>query len=105
MAFGALVTRIFKLPKWVTPAICFNNTTSLPLLLVQSLDATGTLSRLVISDSDSTSDAIERAKSYFLVAAIVSNSLTTALAPKLMDDDEPNEDEDKDTDEANGENN
>ncbi|KAL9078244.1 MAG: hypothetical protein Q9157_002824 [Trypethelium eluteriae] len=71
------------MPHWVTPAIAFNNTTSLPLLLVQSLDATGILSSL-ISSSDSTSDAIQRAKSYFLVNAMIGNSLTFAIGPALL---------------------
>ena len=94
--------KLFNFPKWITPAICFNNTTSLPLLLIQSLDATGILSRLVISESDTTKEAIDRAKSYFLVCAILSNSLTFALGPRLMyDEDGPEgkEKEDKEQDE------
>src|SRR4051794_14557185 len=35
LCIGTVATRFFKLPTWVTPAICFNNTTSLPLLLIQ----------------------------------------------------------------------
>lgn len=73
-------TKLFKLPSWVTPAFAFNNTTSLPLLLVQSLDAAGILSSL-----DSSSDVVDRAKSYFLVNAMISNSLTFALGPKFLD--------------------
>ncbi len=84
MGIGLLGVKLLKLPKWVTPAVCFNNTTSLPLLLVQALDATGILSSLV-TDDESTSDAIQRAKSYFLVCAIVGNSMTFALGPRLMD--------------------
>ncbi|KAF7509848.1 hypothetical protein GJ744_007359 [Endocarpon pusillum] len=84
MAIGLLGVRIFKLPQWVTPAICFNNTTSLPLLLIQALDATGILSSLVIG-GESTAEAIKRATSYFLVCAIVGNSMTFALGPRLMD--------------------
>ena len=84
MGIGLLGVKILKLPQWVTPAISFNNTTSLPLLLIQALDATGILSSLVIRD-ESTSDAIQRATSYFLVCAIVGNSMTFALGPRLMD--------------------
>jgi predicted permease len=73
-------TKLFKLPSWVTPAFAFNNTTSLPLLLVQSLDAAGILSSL-----DSSSDVVDRAKSYFLVNAMISNSFTFALGPKFLD--------------------
>jgi hypothetical protein len=74
MLLGMAITRIFKTPSWVTPAIAFNNTTSLPLLLVQSLAATKLLDTL-----DSSGDAVARAKSYFLVNAMVGNSLTFAL--------------------------
>jgi len=84
MAIGLLGVKILKLPHWVTPAICFNNTTSLPLLLIQALDATGILSTLVV-DGESASKAIKRATSYFLVCAIVGNSMTFALGPRLMD--------------------
>lgn len=107
MAFGYGMTRLFKLPQWVTPAIAFNNTTSLPLLLVQSLDQAGILSSLLMSSSDTSSDAVARAKSYFLVNSIVGNSLTFAMGPKLLnsqnedapDEKEPEED---DADDANG---
>ena len=64
--------------------MCFNNTTSLPLLLIQSLESTGILDRLIITD-EKTADAIERAKSYFLVCAIVGNCLTFAIGPRLID--------------------
>ncbi|GAB7325127.1 hypothetical protein MBLNU13_g09210t1 [Cladosporium sp. NU13] len=80
LAIGVAATKLFNLPKWVTPAFAFNNTTSLPLLLVQSLDAAGILSGL-----DSSSDVVDRAKSYFLVNAMISNSLTFALGPKFLD--------------------
>lgn len=91
---GLACTRVFKMPSWVTPAIAFNNTTSLPLLLVQSLDATGILEGL-----DGSSDVVARAKSYFLVNAMVSNSLTFALGPKLLngqEEDAPNKPEKED---------
>lgn len=107
MLLGYVTTRFFKLPSWITPALCFNNTTSLPLLLVQSLDATGILTKLSMSDSDTSSEVVKRAKSYFLVCAIVGNSLTFALGPKLLDGeevpDQREEDEEGDeADEANG---
>ncbi|KAJ9668597.1 hypothetical protein H2201_001239 [Coniosporium apollinis] len=98
MLLGMTVTKIFKLPSWVTPAIAFNNTTSLPLLLVQSLQSTGILSSLLMGSSDNTSEAVDRAKSYFLVNAIVSNSLTFALGPKLLngqEEDSPQKQEEK----------
>ncbi|KAL9038744.1 MAG: hypothetical protein Q9180_002946 [Flavoplaca navasiana] len=85
MLLGAILTKLLTLPAWVTPALSFNNTTSLPLLLVQSLASTGILEALLMSDTDTTSAALDRAKSYFLVGAIVSNSLTFSLGPRLLD--------------------
>ena len=76
---GQALTRRFRLPSWVTPAIAFNNTTSLPLLLVQSFEVTGVLKTL-----DPSPDAIERIKSYFLVNSMITNSLTFALGPNLL---------------------
>src|SRR5690242_19773747 len=74
MAIGMAAVKLFKLPQWVIPAVAFNNTTSLPLLLVQSMESTGILNTL-LRPHESPSDAIERAKSYFLVCAIVGNCL------------------------------
>ena len=88
MLLGYITTRVFKLPSWVTPAISFNNTTALPLLLIQSLSATGILDDLLASETDTRSAALNRAKSYFLVNAIIGDSLTFALGPKLLDGEE-----------------
>jgi auxin efflux carrier family protein len=41
-----------------------------------------------MGEGDSTSAAVSRAKSYFLVSAMVGNSLTFAIGPKLLDDEE-----------------
>lgn len=102
MGVGYVATKIFKFPSWTTPAVCFNNTVSLPLVLIQALDATGILSRLVTSDDDSTSDAILRAKSYFLVCSMVGNSLTFALGPKLLDGEEAPDKEEEEQKKDNG---
>ncbi|KDN67504.1 putative membrane transporter [Colletotrichum sublineola] len=79
IGIGFLLTKVFGMPDWVIPAIAFNNTTSLPLLLVQSLDATG-----ILSSIDDSSGVVSKAKSYFLVNAMIGNSLTFALGPKLL---------------------
>jgi hypothetical protein len=82
----------------------FNNTTSYPLLLIQSLDDTGILSSLIVTD-EITRDAINRAKSYFLVFATVSSCLTFAIGPRLIDSEhapEPQDDKEQDDDEENG---
>ena len=88
MLLGWITTRFFKLPSWVTPAISFNNTTALPLLLIESLGTTGTLDSLLTSETDTVSSAVLRAKSYFLVNAMVGDGLTFALGPKLLDGEE-----------------
>jgi hypothetical protein len=81
---GIAAHLLFGMPDWITAAIMFNNTTSYPLLLIQSLDQTGILSSLVVAD-ETTRAAIERAKSYFLVFATVSSCLTFAVGPRLID--------------------
>lgn len=81
---GIFAHLVFGMPDWVTAALMFNNTTSYPLLLIQSLDATGILAGLTRGD-ETTRAMIERAKSYFLVFATVSSCLTFAVGPRLID--------------------
>lgn len=81
---GILAHLVFGMPDWITVAIMFNNTTSYPLLLIQSLEETSILNQLIPGDQ-TTHDAIERAKSYFLVFATVSSCLTFAVGPRLID--------------------
>ena len=93
---GIAAHLLFAMPDWITAAIMFNNTTSYPLLLIQSLDETGILTGLITTD-ESTRDAIERAKAYFLVFATVSSCMTFAIGPRLMDSEHaPEADDDKD---------
>lgn len=76
------------MPRWTIPAIAFNNTTSLPLLLIQSLETTGVLSPLV-GKGEQTSEAVTRARTYFLVSAVVSHALTFGIGgSELKGDDE-----------------
>lgn len=75
---------VCKMPDWVTVAVMFNNTTSYPLLLIGALAETGILSSLIVTD-ETTKDAIERAKSYFLVFSTISSCLTFAVGPRLID--------------------
>lgn len=81
---GILLRKTFKLPGWAVPALAFNNTTSMPLLLVQALGKTGILKTLLMGGDDSISDAVGRAKVYFLVNTTISNSITFALGPGLL---------------------
>jgi len=104
---GLFAHLVFGMPDWITAAIMFNNTTSYPLLLIQSLDETGILSSLVVAEGESTHDAIERAKSYFLVFSTVSSCLTFAVGPRLIDSEhapEPDDDKEEEDDEADEEN-
>ncbi|KAG0638281.1 membrane transport protein-domain-containing protein [Tuber brumale] len=93
IALGALGKKVMNLPDWIVPAVAFNNTTSLPLLLMQSLAATGILKSIAGGDQR---DAVERAKSYFLINSMVSNTLMFALGPKLMDNAESGSADDRD---------
>ncbi|KIH92867.1 hypothetical protein SPBR_09117 [Sporothrix brasiliensis 5110] len=78
---------LLGMPDWTTVAVMFNNTTSYPLLLIGALDQTGILQVLVDASGadETTREAIERAKSYFLVFSTVSSCLTFAVGPRLMD--------------------
>ncbi|CAI6334781.1 unnamed protein product [Periconia digitata] len=93
---GHIACRVFKFPPWVKLAVGFNNTTSLPLLLIESLKTAGILDSIVIG-GDTASAALDRAESYFLINAMVSNSLCFAVGPRVLL--RPN-DEDADDDES-----
>ncbi|KZT50396.1 hypothetical protein CALCODRAFT_404835, partial [Calocera cornea HHB12733] len=67
------------LPSWALAAVPFNNTTALPLLLIDALATTGIL-ELVTPDP---AGARGRATTYFLLNAMVNNVLTFAIAPRL----------------------
>ncbi|KIV78682.1 hypothetical protein PV11_06306 [Exophiala sideris] len=104
VGIGLLAVKLFKFPAYVTPALAFNNTTSLPLLLIESLEFTGILDNL-LTDGDTVSKAISRAESYFLVCALVSNSLVFALGPRLLAADKEPEQEDHDDEDDEAEQN
>ncbi|KAL3477701.1 hypothetical protein BJX99DRAFT_123572 [Aspergillus californicus] len=81
LARGA--SKLLGLPAWVTPACAFNNTTSLPLLLLQSLESVGSL-EMILSEGDSVSDAVARAQSYFLLCGVVSKTIGYIVGPKML---------------------
>lgn len=66
----------------------FNNTIAFPLLLLESLQSTGVLEALLWGPSDDSSTALDRAKSYFLVNSMVSDTLTFSVGPWLLGVDE-----------------
>ncbi|KAL2842420.1 auxin efflux carrier, partial [Aspergillus pseudoustus] len=80
---GHLASRLLKLPRWVIPACAFNNTTSLPLLLLQSLESVGSL-KMILQDGDSVSNAIARAQSYFLLCGVISKTIGYAVGPAML---------------------
>ena len=83
VGFGYLMVKSFGYPAWTTVALTFNNTTSLPLLLLKSLASTGVL-KSISGSNESTNAAVARAQSYFLVCATVGNCLTFVIGPRLM---------------------
>ncbi|KAL4867100.1 hypothetical protein BDV12DRAFT_124523 [Aspergillus spectabilis] len=94
-----LASKLLNLPAWVTPASAFNNTTSLPLLLLQSLESVGSL-KMILQDSDSVSGAIARAQSYFLLCGVISKTIGYAVGPTMLTSSENTEqDEDEHNDE------
>lgn len=71
----------------------FNNTTSLPLLLLQSLHSAGSLRPLAAGAADpdadndqATDDGLQRAQSYFLVFAVMTKTISYAVGPRLLRD-------------------
>ncbi|KAH8681353.1 auxin efflux carrier [Xylariales sp. PMI_506] len=81
---GIFAHLVLGMPDWTTAALMFNNSTSYPLLLVSALNETGILSSL-LRDGETTSEGVERANAYFLVFATISNCLTFAVGPRLVD--------------------
>lgn len=81
--------RLFRLPAWTVVATTFNSNTSMPLLLTQALATTGVIERLLASDSDTVSAAVNRAKSYFLANALCANVVMFAIGPMVLRESDP----------------
>lgn len=84
LLLSTMLRRFLKLPKWTVAASSFNSTTSMPLLLIKTLAATGLLEGLLKSESDTVSEAVKRSQSYFLANALYRNVLTFSLGPKIL---------------------
>ena len=99
--------RVLGMPDFVTPAILINNSTSYPLLLITALEDTGILESLIATD-ETAKQAVERAKAYLLVYSTISNCVTFAVGPRLIDsehaaeDDEENDKPGNDNDDRGG---
>ncbi|KIJ27587.1 hypothetical protein M422DRAFT_784807 [Sphaerobolus stellatus SS14] len=91
---GQICAKVFKLPSWTILAITFNNTTSLPLLLTKSLTSTSLLQSIAGGDVNA---AVQRAQSYFLINSMVSNAATFAIGPKIIRDDDIDEEDGEET--------
>ncbi|KAL2129129.1 hypothetical protein VTI74DRAFT_8191 [Chaetomium olivicolor] len=90
------------MPDYTSVAIFISNTTSYPLLLITALEETNILSSL-IDPGETTKDAIERAKSYFLVFSTISNILTFSVGARLIDSEDIPGEEDEEAGKADGE--
>ncbi|KAL4978904.1 hypothetical protein BDW66DRAFT_128984 [Aspergillus desertorum] len=88
-----LASKLLRLPDWVIPASAFNNTTSLPLLLLQSLEGVGSL-KMIVQDGESVSDAVARAQSYFLLCGVISKTVGYVVGPTMLTS-EQNESDDR----------
>lgn len=82
---GYALSRLLRLPQWVTPTVASNNTSSLPLLLLETLQSTGSL-RLITLPGQSQVDAVNRAQSYFLVCAVTTKTISYAIGPPMLRD-------------------
>jgi len=71
------------MPQYYVPMFIFNNVTSLPLLLISALAATGGLDPLVTGDRTLES-TLKIGRVYILINALVGNLARFALGPYLM---------------------
>lgn len=82
---GYVLSRLLRLPQWVTPTVASNNTSSLPLLLLETLRSTGSLN-LITLPGQTQDDALSRAQSYFLVCAVTTKTISYAIGPRMLRD-------------------
>ncbi|KAJ6584891.1 auxin efflux carrier [Mycena capillaripes] len=76
----ALLSRLAGMPQHYVPMFIFNNVTSLPLLLINALAATGGLDPLVTGDRTLDS-ALKIGRVYILINALVGNLARFAMGP------------------------
>lgn len=90
--FGVIGVKLFGFSEWLIPCMIFNNATSLPLLLLQSLGKIGTLKNLV-QDGDSMDEVLRRGKVYLLINALVANLVRFAVGPYMLNQAEEKSDQ------------
>ncbi|CED82263.1 Predicted membrane protein [Phaffia rhodozyma] len=88
LAISLTLSKLKVVPPHVVPAFIFNNVTSLPLLLIESLGSAGALKSLA-SGGDSSDEIVAKARVYFLINALVGNLTRFALGPALMSSSDP----------------
>ncbi|KAJ7784838.1 hypothetical protein DFH07DRAFT_483 [Mycena maculata] len=79
----ALASRLLGMLPHYVPLFVFNNVTSLPLLLIEALAATGALDPLVMPGK-TLDGALKNGRVYVLINALVGNLTRFALGPYLM---------------------
>ncbi|KAJ7780572.1 hypothetical protein DFH07DRAFT_1022329 [Mycena maculata] len=79
----ALGSRFLGMPPHYVPMFVFNNVTSLPLLLISALAATGGLDPLV-TPGKTLDSVLKTGRVYILINALVGNLTRFALGPYLM---------------------
>ncbi|GAA94402.1 uncharacterized protein L969DRAFT_96354 [Mixia osmundae IAM 14324] len=72
--FGYIGHRLIRLPGWAVAACGLCNANAMPLLLLQSLETTGLLDKLLWAD-ETTPQALKRGKSYVLLNSVVQQAL------------------------------
>lgn len=80
LCFSRAMAILFNLPAWTVATVTCNNTTSLPLFLVQSLDSTGVLDSI----SSGNKNIADKLRSYFLVFAVANNIFTFGAGEPAM---------------------
>ncbi|KAJ7044047.1 auxin efflux carrier [Mycena alexandri] len=79
----ALLSHMVGMPQHYVPMFIFNNVTSLPLLLIDALAATGGLDQFLTGDKTLDS-VLKTGRVYILINALVGNLTRFALGPYLM---------------------
>lgn len=75
--------KLFGFPKYITAGVMFNNTTSLPLLMLKALGTTGALDVLIPQDGK-LEDVVKKANAYVLLVSIVHTIARFSIGPIIM---------------------
>ncbi|KAF8609986.1 hypothetical protein BDV93DRAFT_3921 [Ceratobasidium sp. AG-I] len=88
LVLSYIVSTVFQLcaksPGWTVPAFMFQNSVSLPLLLVDSLENTGVIETIIGPHGGDVHAAVERGRAYILISALVIQTAGFAFGPGLI---------------------